>query len=93
MALDHKKLGITKEVIATRILPFLIPLCIENGLTMTQFNALVTLVKRMFEIVENEHRTKLQQLNSVKDEKKYVLFVCFVFFSLNTIIIFAERWK
>lgn len=74
MALDHKKLGITKEVIATRILPFLIPLCIENGLTMTQFNALVTLVKRMFEIVENEHRTKLQQLNSVKDEKKYVLF-------------------
>lgn len=70
MALDHKKLGITKEVIATRILPFLIPLCIENGLTMTQFNALVTLVKRMFEIVESEHRNKLQQLNSVQQEKK-----------------------
>lgn len=70
MAMDHKKLGITKEVIATRILPFLMPLCIENGLTLTQFNALVTLVKRMFEIVENEHRNKLQQLNSVQQEKK-----------------------
>lgn len=72
MALDHKKLGITKEVIATRILPFLMPLCIENGLTMNQFNALVALVKQMFNLVETEHRNKLQQLNSVQQERKYV---------------------
>ncbi|KAJ8956503.1 hypothetical protein NQ318_019221 [Aromia moschata] len=70
LALTHKKLGITKEIIATRVLPFLIPLCIENGLTIQQFNALTSLVKEMFQIVETEHRTKLEQLNSVKDEQK-----------------------
>lgn len=70
MALEHKKLGITKEVIATKILPFLMPLCIENGLSLNQFNALVSLVKQMFSLVENEHRNKLQQLNSVHQERK-----------------------
>lgn len=70
LALHHKKLGITKEIIASRVLPFLIPLCIENGLSIPQFNALTTLVKEMFQIVETEHRTKLEQLNTVKDEQK-----------------------
>lgn len=70
LALNHKKLGISKEVIATRILPFLMPLCIENGLTLAQFNALVALCKQMFQIVETEHRTKLEQLNSVHEEQK-----------------------
>ncbi|CAH1173537.1 unnamed protein product [Phaedon cochleariae] len=70
LSLNHKKLGITKEIIASRVLPFLIPLCIENGLTISQFNALTSLVKEMFAIVETEHRTKLEQLNSVKDEQK-----------------------
>ncbi|XP_060525011.1 SCY1-like protein 2 [Cylas formicarius] len=70
IAMTHKKLGITKEIMATRILPFLIPLCIENGLTLAQFGALVTLVKDMIQVVETEHRIKLEQLNSVKDEQK-----------------------
>lgn len=70
LAMTHKKLGISKEIMASRVLPFLIPLCIENGLTIPQFNALVTLVKDMFNLVESEHRTKLEQLNSIKDEQK-----------------------
>lgn len=70
LAMTHKKLGITKEVMATRILPFLIPLCIENGLNLQQFNALVALVKQMFQLVETEHRTKLEQLNSVQEQQK-----------------------
>ncbi|CAH0553723.1 unnamed protein product [Brassicogethes aeneus] len=70
LAMTHKKLGIGKEIMASRVLPFLIPLCIENGLTIAQFNALTALVKEMFQQVETEHRTKLQQLNSVKDEQK-----------------------
>lgn len=70
LALNHKKLGISKEIIATRILPFLMPLCIENGLTLAQFNALVALCKQMFQIVETEHRTKLEQLNSVHEQQK-----------------------
>ncbi|KAF2901063.1 hypothetical protein ILUMI_05119 [Ignelater luminosus] len=70
LAMTHKKLGISKEVMATRILPFLIPLCIENGLNLQQFNALVALVKQMFQLVETEHRTKLEQLNSVQEQQK-----------------------
>ncbi|KAF5275855.1 hypothetical protein FQR65_LT04093 [Abscondita terminalis] len=70
LAMTHKKLGITKEIMATRILPFLMPLCIENGLTLQQFNALVNLVKQMFQQVETEHRNKLEQLNTVKEERK-----------------------
>lgn len=70
LTLNHKKLGISKEIIATRILPFLMPLCIENGLTLAQFNALVALCKQMFQVVETEHRTKLEQLNSVQEQQK-----------------------
>jgi hypothetical protein len=72
LALTHKKLGITKELMATKILPFLMPLSIENGLTLNQFNALMTVIKEMVSRVEGEHRTKLEQLNSIQQESKYV---------------------
>ncbi|XP_045499211.1 SCY1-like protein 2 isoform X3 [Colias croceus] len=70
LTLSHKKLGITKEVMATKVLPFLIPLCVENGLTLNQFNALISLVKQMVSKVEAEHRSKLEQLNSIQNESK-----------------------
>ncbi|GBP52088.1 SCY1-like protein 2 [Eumeta japonica] len=70
LALSHKKLGITKEVLATKVLPFLIPLCVENGLTLNQFNALISLVKQMISTVETEHKAKLEQLNSIQNESK-----------------------
>lgn len=116
VALNHKKLGISKEILATRVLPFLFPLSIENSLTPTQHSAIMVLIKvsekqqvqisfyfmtlfinlfsnvkifcqvisvnlkclryfqtffqDMTERVESEHRTKLEQLNSIKDEQK-----------------------
>ncbi|XP_067000807.2 SCY1-like protein 2 [Anabrus simplex] len=70
LALTHKKLGITKELMATKILPFLMPLSIENGLTLNQFNALMAVIKEMVNRVEGEHRTKLEQLNSIQQEQK-----------------------
>lgn len=48
---------------ALSILPFLIPMCIENTLTLNQFNVLISIVKEMVSSVETEHRAKLQQLN------------------------------
>ncbi|PSN52016.1 hypothetical protein C0J52_06121 [Blattella germanica] len=72
LALTHKRLGITKELMATKILPFLMPLSIENGLTLNQFNALMTVIKEMVSRVEGEHRTKLEQLNSIQQESKTV---------------------
>ncbi|XP_060840566.1 SCY1-like protein 2 isoform X1 [Rhopalosiphum padi] len=61
--LSHKKMYITKETMALSILPFLIPMCIENTLTLNQFNVLISIVKEMINSVETEHRAKLQQLN------------------------------
>lgn len=54
---------ITKETMALSILPFLMPMCIENTLTLNQFNVLISIVKEMIACVEIEHRVKLQQLN------------------------------
>lgn len=56
-------MNITKETMALSILPFLIPMCIENTLTLNQFNVLISIVKEMVASVESEHRAKLQQLN------------------------------
>jgi SCY1-like protein 2 len=70
LILNHNKLGITKELMATKVIPFLVPLCIENGLTLNQFNALISLVKDMINRVESEHKTKLEQLNSIQQENK-----------------------
>lgn len=61
--LSHKKMYITKETMALSILPFLIPMCIENTLTLNQFNVLISIIKEMVASVETEHRSKLQQLN------------------------------
>ena len=45
MTLSDNKLGMTKEIIATKVLPFLFPLSIENGLTVLQYNAVMALLK------------------------------------------------
>ena len=48
MTLSDNKLGMTKEVIATKVLPFLFPLSIENGLTVLQYTAVMALVKVIY---------------------------------------------
>lgn len=66
--MTNSKLGITKEVMASKIIPFLMPLCIENGLTVNQFNSIITLVKEMVVKVENEQRIKLEQLSTIQKD-------------------------
>uniref|UniRef100_A0A023GBJ2 Putative scy1-like protein 2 n=1 Tax=Amblyomma triste TaxID=251400 RepID=A0A023GBJ2_AMBTT len=69
LAMSHKKLGLTKDVMACKVIPFLMPLTIENGLTLNQFQAIMSVVKDMVAAVELEHRAKLEQLNSIKQEQ------------------------
>ena len=45
MTFSDNKLGMTKEIIATKVLPFLFPLSIENGLTVLQYNAVMSLMR------------------------------------------------
>lgn len=72
VTLSHAKLGITKEILATKVIPFLVPLCIENNLNLNQFNAYISVVKEMVAKVETEQRTKLEQLNSMQQEQKTI---------------------
>jgi len=69
LAVNHKKLGVTKEIIATKILPFIFPLCIENGLTTQQFSTIMNFVYDMMKTVESEHRAKLEELGAIKHER------------------------
>lgn len=68
--MSHKKLGMTKEIMATRVIPFLVPLSIENGLTIQQFNSIMVMIKEIIGTIETEHRARLEQLNSVRQDTK-----------------------
>lgn len=70
MVLTHKKMTMSKELMATKIIPFLMPLSIENALTLNQFNAIMAVIKEMVNRVEGEHKVKLEQLNSIQKEHK-----------------------
>ncbi|XP_046671243.1 LOW QUALITY PROTEIN: SCY1-like protein 2 [Homalodisca vitripennis] len=70
LVLTHKKMTMTKEVMATKVIPFLMPLSIENALTLNQFNAIIAVIKEMVNRVEGEHRVKLEQLNSIQNEQQ-----------------------
>ncbi|XP_074867389.1 SCY1-like protein 2 isoform X2 [Carettochelys insculpta] len=66
----HKKLGITKEQLAGKVLPHLIPLSIENNLNLNQFNSFISVIKDMLSRLEAEHRTKLEQLHIMQEQQK-----------------------
>lgn len=74
LALTHSKLGLTKESLANKVIPFLVPLSIENGLSLNQFNYVMALVKDMLTRVEGEHRTKLEQLSNIQKESNALKF-------------------
>lgn len=38
--MSHAKLGITKDLLATKVLPFLIPISIDSNLNLSQVNFL-----------------------------------------------------
>jgi len=68
MLLTHSKLGMGKEILATKVLPFLLPLCIEQNLSMSQYETLSMLVVDMINRVTSEHREALRQLDAVRRE-------------------------
>uniref|UniRef100_A0A8C3P472 SCY1-like protein 2 n=1 Tax=Cyanoderma ruficeps TaxID=181631 RepID=A0A8C3P472_9PASS len=66
----HKKLGITKEQLAGKVLPHLIPLSIENNLNLNQFNSFICVIRDMLNKLEAEHKTKLEQLHVMQEQQK-----------------------
>ncbi len=45
VALSHSKLGISKDVMANVVLPYIIPLSIDNNLNLGQVNRDILLLK------------------------------------------------
>uniref|UniRef100_A0A8C5V4W2 SCY1-like protein 2 n=1 Tax=Microcebus murinus TaxID=30608 RepID=A0A8C5V4W2_MICMU len=78
----HKKLGITKEQLAGKVLPHLIPLSIENNLNLNQFNSFISVIKEMLSRLESEHKTKLEQLHIMQEQQK-VSFLAILLASLT----------
>lgn len=68
--MTNTKLGITKDVMAHKCIPFLVPLTVENGLTLAQFNTIMTLIKEMLCRVEKEQKEKLDQLATIQRDNK-----------------------
>ncbi|OAD56643.1 SCY1-like protein 2 [Eufriesea mexicana] len=68
MLLNHSKLGTSKEILATKILPFLLPLCIEQNFSLPQYEILSNLVIEMINRVTSEHKEALKQLDAMRRE-------------------------
>jgi len=66
----HKKLGMDKDYLATKAIPFLFPLAVEPGLNLSQFGQYMKLINEMVTRVETEHRTKLEQLSKMQEQTK-----------------------
>ncbi|XP_003697658.1 SCY1-like protein 2 [Apis florea] len=68
MLLSHSKLGTSKEILATKILPFLLPLCIEQNFSLPQYEILSNLVIEMINRVTSEQKEALKQLDAMRRE-------------------------
>lgn len=45
------------------------------SMVVLQFNAFMTLIRDMLSKMETEHRSKLEQLDQMKQEQRWVLFL------------------
>ena len=52
-----------------------IPVCIIMCMVLLQFNAFMTLIRDMLGKMETEHRSKLEQLDQMKQEQRWVIFL------------------
>uniref|UniRef100_A0AAQ5X4H9 Protein kinase domain-containing protein n=1 Tax=Amphiprion ocellaris TaxID=80972 RepID=A0AAQ5X4H9_AMPOC len=69
---SHKKLGIPKEHLATKSLPHLVSLSIDNNLNLNQFNSFMMVIRDMLSRMEAEHKTKLEQLHVMQEEQRSI---------------------
>ena len=70
ISMNNPKIGLSKEVMANKVLPFLFPVCMENSLSLAQFDSVMELIKDMTRRVETEQRDRLQQMKVSQDETK-----------------------
>ncbi|RUS84700.1 hypothetical protein EGW08_007528, partial [Elysia chlorotica] len=59
--LSDKKFGLTHNLIATKVMPTLIPHTVNPGLSMEQFGGLMEVLRDMLDHVDTQRRDKLKQ--------------------------------
>ncbi|KAG7497650.1 SCY1 2 isoform X1 [Solea senegalensis] len=69
---SHKKLGIPKENLASKTLPHLVSLSIDNNLNLNQFNSFMVVIRDMLSRMEAEHKTKLEQLHIMQEQQRSI---------------------
>ncbi|XP_029969704.1 SCY1-like protein 2 isoform X2 [Salarias fasciatus] len=69
---SHKKLGIPKENLASKTLPHLVSLSIDNNLNLNQFNSFMVVIREMLSRMEAEHKTKLEQLHVMQEQQRSI---------------------
>lgn len=67
---SHKKLGIPKENLASKSIPHLVSLSIDNNLNLNQFNSFMAVIRDMLSRMEAEHKTKLEQLQAMQEQHR-----------------------
>uniref|UniRef100_A0A0N4ZT31 Protein kinase domain-containing protein n=1 Tax=Parastrongyloides trichosuri TaxID=131310 RepID=A0A0N4ZT31_PARTI len=72
LAFESEKFGISRELIAKNVLPFLISTSIENTLNLSQFESFMLLIKQMLSKMESEQRMRLQQLSAGQEEQRAI---------------------
>ncbi|KAL5960538.1 SCY1-like protein 2 [Taenia solium] len=68
IAFSHKKLGISREFLASKCIPHLLQLSMDCNLTPLQYAAFADLVREMFTAIETEQRAKLIELHSLDED-------------------------
>ncbi|GFR65408.1 SCY1-like protein 2 [Elysia marginata] len=59
--LSDKKFGLTHNLIATKVMPTLIPHTVNPGLSMEQFGSLMEVLRDMLDHVDTQRRDKMKQ--------------------------------
>ncbi|KAL7062748.1 hypothetical protein AAHC03_01383 [Spirometra sp. Aus1] len=68
VAFLHKKLGISRDVLATRVIPHLLQLSMDNNLNLTQYAAFAELIRQMITQLETQQKAKLSELHGQAEE-------------------------
>lgn len=67
--MNDSKADLTKDIIACKIVPFLVPCLIEKDLTLQQFETIVSINKKLLDRIEREQRELLARKNQVSNQQ------------------------
>ncbi len=68
IAFSHKKLGISRDAMASKSIPHHLQLSIDCNLSLQQYAAFADLLREMFTTIEKEQRAKLAELHSLSED-------------------------